>query len=350
MQRALRRLPSLDFLRGFDAAGRTLSFTRAAAELHLTQSALSRQVKALEETLGAPLFLRGHRSLALTSAGEALHVSISDALRQIAAAAEQVQGRRDDARVTVTTTVSFASLWVIPRLASFRARHPGIEVYVSADDRTIDLARGDVDIAIRYLAEQRVPGDARHMFGERMLPVVSPAVLAREGARLARPADLASHVLLHLDDHEGSLPWLNWPAWLAANGEAGLRPSGSLRFRMYDQVIQAAIAGQGVALGRLPLLADHLADGRLVAPFARRFDSARGYYILAAPHALERPDVAAFVEWLEEQAARARATLAGEGRAAGGASAATPAGGKATHARPVEGGAASAKAARRRRR
>ena len=307
----LHQLPSLDFLRGFEAAGRTLSFTRAAAELFVTQSALSRQVKALEDGLGVTLFERGHRRLALTAAGEAFHRAVTDSLRQLASAAELARGQPREPGVTLTTTVSFASLWIIPRLASFRARHPDVEVFVSADDRTIDLARGEVDIAVRYLSEHNVPEGARRLFGERMLPVVSPQALRQPRTPLARPADLRNHVLLHLDDSEGILPWLNWPAWLTANGEPGLKPAGSLRFRMYDQLIQAAVAGQGVALGRLPLLAEHLNDGRLVAPFAKRYDSSRGYYVLMAPHAESRADVAAFVEWLGDEAVNTREAIAG---------------------------------------
>src|SRR5512143_2579237 len=176
MQKTLRRLPSLDFLRGFEAAGRLLSFTRAADELFVTQSALSRQVQALEAALGVTLFERSHRALTLTRAGAAFHREIAATLAAIAAAAERVRASEREPGVTLTTTVSFASLWIVPRLPAFRARHPNVEVYVSANDRLVDLARGDVDLAIRYLAEASVPSDAVRLFGERMLPVVSPDV------------------------------------------------------------------------------------------------------------------------------------------------------------------------------
>jgi LysR family glycine cleavage system transcriptional activator len=303
MHKTLRKLPSLDFLKGFEAAGRLLSFTRAAEELFLTQSALSRQVQALEEALGAPLFERSHRALALTATGSAFHRAVTDILRALASAADAARTRARDPGLTLSTTVSFASLWVIPRLSSFRARHPEVEVYVAADDRLVDLGRGDVDIAVRYLAEASVPAGAVRLFGERMLPVASPALAHRQGQRLARPADLAQHVLLHLDDPEGRMPWLDWRAWLAANALPSLRPAGSLRFSLYDQVIQAAVGGQGVALGRIPLIAEHLRDGRLVAPFPKRYDSARGYYAIVAPHAVDRADVANFVAWLADEAA-----------------------------------------------
>jgi LysR family glycine cleavage system transcriptional activator len=308
MHKTLRKLPSLDFLRGFEAAGRLASFTRAADELFLTQSALSRQVKALEDALGAPLFERKHRALALTPAGAAFHREVTETLRALAVAAEQVTGRTREPGLTITTTVSFASLWVIPKLPAFRARHPNVEVYVSADDHVVDLDRGDVDVAIRYMGEN-VPLDAVRLFGERMLPVVSPEVANNPKTPLRRPADLRNHVLLHLDDPEGRVPWLNWQIWLAANGEPQLKPAGSLHFSIYDQVVQATLGGQGIALGRLPMVSELLKAGRLVAPFPKRYDSQRGYYVLVAPHAQARPDVKAFVAFLREQAVEVESAL-----------------------------------------
>jgi DNA-binding transcriptional LysR family regulator len=306
MHKTLRRLPSLDFLRGFEAAGRRLSFTLAAAELFVTQSALSRQIKALEDALGAPLFVRRHRALALTPAGAAFHRTVTDKLRDIAAAADAVGAHEREPGLTLSTTVSFAALWLIPRLPAFRAAHPATDVYVSADDRVVDLVRGDVDVAVRYLSDATAPRDAVKLFGERLLPVASPQLVKR-GPPLGKPADLARHVLLHLDDPGGAMPWLNWPAWLNSNGQPGLKPAGSIRFSLYDQVMQAAMDGQGVALGRIPLIAGLLERRRLVAPFGKRYDSPRGYFTLIAPHALARPEVVAFVAWLKGEAA-ARAT------------------------------------------
>ncbi len=149
MHRTLRALPSLDFLRGFEAAGRRLSFTLAAQELFLTQSALSRQIKALEDALGVALFERRHRALALTQAGAAFHRDVTDALESFAAAASRLHETMRAPGLTLSTTVSFASLWVIPRLATFRARGPDVAVYVSAGDRVVDPAPGDDVIAVR---------------------------------------------------------------------------------------------------------------------------------------------------------------------------------------------------------
>jgi len=324
MHKALRSLPSLDFLKGFEAAGRLLSFTRAADELYVTQSALSRQVQALEHALGVALFERRHRALALTPTGATLHAEVAAALAALAGAAERARAGTREPGVTLTTTVSFASLWIIPRLPAFRALRPDVEVYVSANDRTVDLARGEVDLAIRYCGEATAPRDGLRLFGERMLPVVSPAVARDPRTPLRRPADLARHVLLHLDDPEGRTPWLDWRSWLAANGEAALKPAGSLRFTLYDQVIQAAVGGQGVALGRLPMIGSLLRDGRLVAPFPKKFDSARGYYVMVAAHARERADVRAFVDWLAAEAALTTGSKPGGPRRVAGEAASTP--------------------------
>src|SRR6266568_6312334 len=216
---ARTRLPSLDLLKGFEAAARHLSFTRAAEELFLTQSALSRQMQTLEEQLGMPLFERRHRQLLLTEAGQVLHATaktVLDALTQAVAAI-----RRDQAAqpLTVSTNQPFASLWLIPRLARFRERHPDVDVYISADNRIVDIDRERIDLAVRYCSEAMAPTGSPRLFGERLVPVCSPALAADRARPLKRPEDLAQHVLLHIDDERGRFTWLNWSAWLAAIGD-----------------------------------------------------------------------------------------------------------------------------------
>jgi LysR family glycine cleavage system transcriptional activator len=296
------RLPSLDLLKGFEAAARHLSFTRAAEELFLTQSALSRQMQTLEEQLGMPLFERRHRQLLLTEAGQMLHATAKTVLDELTQAVAAI--RRDEAAqpLTVSTNLPFASLWLIPRLSRFRERHPGIDVYISADNRIIDLERERIDLAVRYCSEAMAPPGSPRLFGEKLVPVCSPGLAADRSRPLRRPEDLARHILLSIDDERGRFTWLNWSAWLAAIGIQELTPAGSLRFNHFDQVIQAALDGQGVALGREPLIDHLLRQGKLVAPFRNRYTTTRAYFIVRAEHAAARPEAQAFVDWLQDEA------------------------------------------------
>jgi LysR family transcriptional regulator, glycine cleavage system transcriptional activator len=297
------RLPSLDLLRGFEAAARRLSFTRAAEEMYLTQSALSRQVLALEDQLGTTLFERRHRELRLTDAGLALQVTARSILDELAHTVARIRRDRGTQPLTVSTNQPFAALWLIPRLSRFRARHPAIDVFISADNHIVDLERDQIDLAVRYCSEDAVPPGTPKLFGERLLPVCAPG-LARDPARpLRRPEDLARHVLLHIDDERGRFTWLNWSAWLAALGIHELKPAGSLRFNHFDQVVQAAVDGQGVALGRIPLINSLMQQGKLVAPFRDdRYATSRGYFVLTSTWAEKRPGAQAFVDWLIEEA------------------------------------------------
>jgi len=304
------RLPSLDLLKGFEAAARHLSFTRAAEELFLTQSALSRQMQTLEEQLGLPLFERRHRQLLLTDAGQVLQTTAKAVLDEIAQAVAAIRREQAAQPLTVSTNQPFASLWLIPRLSHFRDRHPDVDVYISADNRIVDLEREHIDLAVRYCGEASAPAGALRLFGERLVPVCSPSLATDRGRPLKRPEDLARHVLLHIDDERGRFPWLNWSAWLAANGIEHLTPAGSLRFNHFDQVIQAAIDGQGVALGREPLIDRLLRQRKLVAPFRDRYTTPRAYYIVRSTHAAVRPEAQAFSDWLQEEA-RADAAEAG---------------------------------------
>jgi LysR family glycine cleavage system transcriptional activator len=293
-------VPPLDLLLAFEAAARHLSFTRAGAELFLTQSAVSRQIQALEEALGVRLFERRTRALLLTERGRTLLATTQDVLKRLHDTVQRVRGRTDAQRLNVTTTPGFAALWLIPRLARFAQQHPGVDVRISATNEMIDLAHAEVDLAIRYAPSERVPG-ATLLFGEEVYPVCSPALL-KSGAPLVAPADLRHHTLLHLDDARAA--WMDWSVWLHAMGLDDLVPGGTLRFSQYDQVMQAALAGQGVALGRSPLIRAHVREGKLVAPFRKALVSSRAYYLVEAPYVRRAPEVAAFKAWLIDEAAR----------------------------------------------
>ncbi len=271
-----RPLPPLDLVRGFEAAARRLSFTQAAAELFVTQSAVSRQVQALEAFLGVQLFERRHKALALTEAGQAYFRAASAALAELRAATQRLQEAKRGHVLTVTTTVSFASLWLVPRLGRFRQAHPGIDVRIAATSEVLDMAREGIDVA-------------------------SPAYLRAAGAPLEKPEDLARHVMLALHDPQGRWPWLSWAAWLEANGITDLVPAGSLIYDQYDQVINAALHGQGVALGRMSVVDLSIREGRLVAPFGRHLQIPRAIHAVIAPAAAGRPETREFVAWLKTE-------------------------------------------------
>jgi LysR family glycine cleavage system transcriptional activator len=295
-------LPALDLLVGFEAAARHLSFTRAGEELFLTQSAVSRQIKELEEQLGVPLFQRRHRALALTPEGQQFYAAAAQVLVTMRAATDRLRTRTGRQAIALTTTHSFAALWLIPRLAGFTRAHPEADVRITADTRVQDLERDGLDIAIRHGPPSLAGPNAIRLFGERVFPVCSPKLLARKA--LKKPEDLKNHVLLQYDDPDGRHPWLHWKTWLEVAGIAELRPAGTLSFSGYEQIIPAAVAGHGVALGRTPLVRDLLASKELVAPFKSSADPARAYFAIVSKRAAGRPEVAAFVDWLKEAAAK----------------------------------------------
>ncbi len=295
-------LPALDLLVGFEAAARHLSFTKAGEELFLTQSAVSRQIKELEQQLGVPLFQRRHRALALTPEGQQFYAAAAQVLVTMRAATDRLRTRTGRQAIALTTTHSFAALWLIPRLAGFTRAHPEADVRITADTRVQDLERDGLDIAIRHGPPSLAGPNAIRLFGERVFPVCSPKLLARK--QLKKPEDLKNHVLLQYDDPDGRHPWLHWKTWLEVAGIAELRPAGTLSFSGYEQIIPAAVAGHGVALGRTPLVRDLLASKDLVAPFRSSADPARAYFAIVSKRAEGRPAVQAFVEWLRETAAK----------------------------------------------
>lgn len=305
----LQRLPSLDLLKAFEAAARLLSFTRAGEELHLTQSAVSRQMKELEEQLGVALFQRRHRALSLTDAGQAFYPSVTQVLATMRAATDRLRALSGRRMLSVTTTQSLASLWLIPRLGSFTRTHPDVDVRISADTRVLDLERDGLDIAIRHGPPALAGTGAVRLFGERVFPVCSPKLLQDPKRPLREPADLRHHVLLQYDDPDGRHPWVHWRTWLEVERLTELKPAGSLLFSGYDQIIPAAIAGHGVALGRTPLVQGAIESGELVEPFERRADPARAYFAVVSQHAAGRREVDEFLAWLKAEAAQEQLTL-----------------------------------------
>jgi LysR family transcriptional regulator, glycine cleavage system transcriptional activator len=307
-----RRRPrlSLDLLRGFRVAARHLSFTRAAQDLFVTQSAISREIKTLEEQIGKPLFRRVHRALQLTRAGEELYRATDEALALLDAATDRIA--ESAKTLAVTTTTALASLWLAPRLPRFSRLHPGVDVRIAASNDKPDLEREQMDIAIRF-----VPRGADTPSGERLLdcdifPVCSPA-LARDAARpLRSPSDLANHVRLDFETMRDGRPWSEWDVWHAAMKLPTVKPASTLRFSHYDQVIPAAIEGSGVAMGARPHLTHHLRDGVLCAPFGPDAVATLGtFFIVIRPDAARGDAVEAFVAWLRSEVLRdAELTLA----------------------------------------
>jgi DNA-binding transcriptional LysR family regulator len=295
-------LPALDLLVGFESAARHLSFTKAGEELYLTQSAVSRQIKELEDQLGVALFQRRHRALALTEAGHQFYAAAAQALATMRAATDRLRAQTGRKALAVTTTHSFAALWLIPRLAGFTRDHPGVDVRITADIKMVDLERDGLDLALRHGPASLAGPNAVRLFGEKVFPVCSPKLLKKKP--LEKPADLRNHVLLQYDDPDVRHPWLHWKTWLEVERIADLKPAGTLSFSGYEQIIPAAIAGHGVALGRSPLVTALIRSGELVAPFKSSADPARAYFAIVSRNAAGRPEVAAFLEWLKAEAGK----------------------------------------------
>jgi len=292
------QLPPLELLLAFEAAARQLSFTKAGEELFLTQSAVSRQIQALEASLGGKLFERRTRALLLTEKGQLLYKVVQQVLQELNDATQKLRGSVAARTVTVTTTPGFASLWLIPRLNGYLQEHPGIDVRISASYDSVNLERDGVDLAIRY-AKAAAMGGQRPLFEEDVIPVCSPALAADAARPLREPADLRAHVLLHMDDPRAS--WIDWNLWLHAHGLRDFKSAGALQFSQYDQLVQAAVNGQGIALGRLPLLRRLLREKQLVAPFRKAVVSSRGYYLVRSARTGSKQEVAEFEAWLLEE-------------------------------------------------
>ncbi len=309
---APRRRPlAIGPLRAFEAVARRLNFSAAAVELHLTQPAVSRQIRALEDELGTPLFVRGTRHVELTAAGATLLRHAGALIGQLDAGVRQIRDRHHRPPVTVATFASFAALWLLPRLQRFQASHPESDLRIVAGDDVLSFDDPDIDVALRYGPTPDgadAGGGATRLFGDAWSPMASPALLQR--TPIGAVADLARHTLLDGAELRRGPGYLDWHGWFAAQPAPAPVPRGWIYLDYMSQQVQAAVAGQGVALARCALVAEALARGELVEPFGAngRVASPSAYWLVRWPQRRERPALAAFEEWV---LAEAQATSTG---------------------------------------
>lgn len=308
----LRSRPiSVGHMRALEAVARHLNFRAAADELSLTQSAVSRQVQSLEDEVGVSLFLRHTRAVELTSAGAQLLRAVNPSLERIDSAVRLIRRSAGRKSVAITTWASFASMWLIPRLEAFQTEFPDIDIRIDATDNPVDMDTSDVDIALRYTRKGSVPPGAIRLFGEQLTPVVSPWLL-KSGQPLRSGEDLAHFALIEAGDahRTQNLEWLTWRRWLDEHGFKALEPKRWLHFNYAHQIAQAALTGQGVALSRMPLVADSLASGDLVEILpGMRLDTPMAYWLMVGPRSGTRPEIQAFRNWLLAQAQLTRLAI-----------------------------------------
>lgn len=293
-----QRLPPLNAIRVFEAAARHLSFTKAAEELHVTQAAVSQQVRGLEEQLGVPLFRRLNRALLLTDAGQRYAVAVRGALAQIAEATAALRpAREEDGTLTVSVMPSFAHKWLMPRLGRFLDRHPEISLRIHSSFDLVDFERDAIHCALRQGTGAYDSHFAELLLAEEVTPVCAPSV----AERLHEPRDLLAETLLQ--DYG-----TDWTEWLAAAGVTGAGPRTGTEFFDSSMALQAAMDGRGVVLGRSVLVHDDLASGRLVAPFPVRIPYQYATWFVCPPGTETQPKLQALRDWLGEEA---RATMGG---------------------------------------
>ncbi|QZD73829.1 transcriptional regulator GcvA [Pseudomonas sp. 3-2] len=296
----LPRLPSLNGLRAFECAARHMSFTRAAEELNVTQTAISHQIRRLEDELGVRLFMRLKDGLALTDEGNAYLPGIRSAFLELRYSTEKLLESSNNSVLTISTLVSVASKWLLPRLPSFREAHPQIDVRISASTEWVDFRKGGIDAAIRY-GDGNWPGlRADWLMADEIFPVCSPRLLTGDKP-LNTPVDLAHHPLLQVSGVTAN----DWNDWLHAAGQPPLTANGPrLTFDLAMMAVQAAIDGQGVCIGRSTYVDDDLRAGRLVAPFDLRLKSASGFYLVTPHDQAESKKIVAFRGWLSQVLAK----------------------------------------------
>jgi LysR family glycine cleavage system transcriptional activator len=290
------RLPPLNAVRVFEAAARHMSFTRAAAELRVTQTAVSHQIRHLETWLGRRLFRRMNRRLSLTEEGREYLACVRSVFDELADGTQRLLAPDGRRVLAVSVIPSLAARWLVPRLGRFREAHPNLDLRVSATPELVDIAHGDAEVGLRY-GTGRYPGLHTTLLArEECFPVCSPSLL-NGAAPLRSPADLWHHMLLH-DEFRPGEPLPHWRDWLRAAGCSGVDAERGVRFADAGMMVQAAVAGQGVGLGRTLLVKDELAAGRLARPFELALPSGYAYWMVCTEAAAESPTVDTFRRWV----------------------------------------------------
>ncbi len=292
----MRRLPPLSSLRTFEAAARHGSFKQAAAELLVTATAVSHQIRTLEEHLDMRLFDRQTRRVILTEQGRALYLVLRDGFDAFAAAIERIRSERKRPVITISATIAFSAKWLVPRVARFQKAHPGIDLRLHASDDVVDLHSGQADLAIRYGHGSYPNLDVHQLIADRFAPVVNPVLDVRQAA------DLAQVPLIHFEWRSADPDHPTWPIWFErADMRLDARPA--LRFTDESQAIQAAVAGQGAALLSLTLVREELDAGRLIQPFGPTLQGLV-YSVVTLPSRAEEALAHAVRDWLIAEAAR----------------------------------------------
>ncbi|MFU1476182.1 LysR substrate-binding domain-containing protein [Roseovarius sp. C7] len=300
-------LPTLAQLHTFEAVSRRMSFTGAADELCVTQSAVSRQIKALEMDLGIALFRRRHRAIELTRDGRLLFEAVTRGFDEIAHCVGHLRAATEAPQITVAASVAFSYYWLMPRLERFAERCPEVDLRVLAADQQVDPGKGDADVAVLFGMGDWEGIETQRLFGEKVYPVCSPDY-ARAHPELLRPSDILDQTLLHLDG--GGTLWgaVDWRVWLARQGVTGQPVRRGIRLNSYPMVLQGAEAGRGVALGWSYITDEMLASGRLVCPVAKPLETQNSYYIGASDRRKQDPAVAAFIQWIMEECGSAESS------------------------------------------
>jgi LysR family glycine cleavage system transcriptional activator len=301
----MNRLPPLKSLQAFECAGRRLSFTLAAQELNVTPGAISQQIRQLEEFLGVPLFKRLNRAIVLTDAGLLFLPLISQGFEHFHEAVTRLRQRGDDGPLTITSAPSFVSKWLIPRLSSFTRLHPDIDVRIDTSDRLVDFSREDIDVGIRFGDGEYPELDTVFLFAFDLIPVCSPDLL-RGKHQLREVSDLKHFTLLHSNHDELDPGWPDWAMWLKVVEADDVDSSHGIYFNQSDQLFQAALDGQGVALLANVMAEPEVAAGRLVQPFSARLPVKLNYHVVTSPHKAGIAKVAAFRQWILDESAYLR--------------------------------------------